>query len=46
MKAAKNIGKVEVFMGKTACKVPEVVPYLEKIKSMNRIGKKKRTVKC
>lgn len=46
MKAAKNIGKVEVFMGKTACKVPEVVHYLEKIKSMNRIGKKKRTVKC
>lgn len=45
-KAATKIGKVDVYVGKTACKVPEVVPYLEKIKSMGRIGKKKRTVKC
>lgn len=44
--AAEKIGKVEVFMGKTSCRVPEVVPYLEKMEGMGRIGKRKRTVKC
>lgn len=43
---ARRIGKVEVFMGKTSCKVPEAVSYLDKIKSMGRIGKKKKTMKC
>jgi 3-methyladenine DNA glycosylase AlkD len=43
---AKRIGKVEVFMGKTSCKVPEAVSYLEKIKTMGRLGKKKKTMKC
>jgi 3-methyladenine DNA glycosylase AlkD len=43
---AKKIGKVEVHMGKTACKVPEAVSYLEKIKTMGRLGIKKKTMKC
>lgn len=43
---AKRIGKVEVFMGKTSCKVPEAVSYLDKIKKMGRLGKKKKTIKC
>lgn len=42
----KKIGKVDVFMGETACKVPEIVPYIEKMEKMNRIGKKKKTTKC
>ena len=46
MKAAKKIGKVTVNMGETACKVPFVPDYLEKMKDKNRIGKKKKTCRC
>lgn len=41
-----RIGKVEVFMGKTACKVPGIRPYIETMESRGRIGKKKKTAKC
>lgn len=44
--AGKKIGKVEVMMGKTACKVPDIVPYLDNMKNRNRIGNRKKTVKC
>ena len=39
---AKEIGKVDVFMGKTACKVPYAFSYIEKIESMGNIGKKRK----
>lgn len=39
--ASTEIGKVEVFMGETSCKVPFAPDYIEKVKSMNRIGKKR-----
>jgi 3-methyladenine DNA glycosylase AlkD len=45
-KVAKAIGKVSVNMGGTACKVPEVIPYIEKIEAMGKAGKKKKTVFC
>jgi 3-methyladenine DNA glycosylase AlkD len=45
-KTGKTIGKVKVNMGDTACKVPEVVPHIEKMESAGRIGKKKKTVFC
>lgn len=45
-KTGKAIGKVQVEMGGTACKVPEVVPYIEKMEAMGRTGKKKKTVFC
>lgn len=41
-----RIGKVEVLMGNTACKVPVIRPYIEKMESMGRIGVKKKTAKC
>lgn len=44
--AGAKIGKVDVFIGKTSCKVPEIVPYIEKVEKMNRIGKKKKNAKC
>lgn len=43
---AKAVGKVEVDMGGTACKVPEALGYIEKIESMSRVGKKKKTAMC
>jgi 3-methyladenine DNA glycosylase AlkD len=45
-KAGDTIGKVEVLMGATACKVPEIRSYIEKMEEKNRIGKKKKTAKC
>ncbi|MCA9064829.1 MAG: DNA alkylation repair protein [Planctomycetaceae bacterium] len=43
---AKSLGKVEVDMGDTSCKVPVALDYIKKIESMNRIGKKRSTMKC
>lgn len=44
--AAKRIGKVHVDLGKTACKVPDAIQYIEKVESMGRVGKKRKTMKC
>lgn len=41
-----RIGKVEVFMGDTSCKVPSIRPYIEKVEARGSIGKKKKTLKC
>jgi len=45
-KTAKALGKVEVEMGDTACKVPLATEYLKKIEGLGRVGKKRRTAKC
>ena len=45
-KAAEAIGAVSVDMGDTACKVPLATAYIEKIESMGRVGKKRKTMKC
>lgn len=39
---ANDIGKVEVHMGETSCKVPLAKTYIEKIESMKLIGKKRK----
>jgi 3-methyladenine DNA glycosylase AlkD len=44
--AAKKLGKVAVDMGDTACKVPNSLEYIEKVESMGRVGKKRKTMKC
>ena len=44
--AGETIGKVEVSMGATACKVPDIKSYIAKMEDKNRIGKKKKTAKC
>jgi 3-methyladenine DNA glycosylase AlkD len=44
--AGKAIGKVKVDMGGTACKVPDAVPYIEKVESMGKVGNKRKTVFC
>lgn len=43
---ADKIGKVEVTMGGTACKVPLATDYLEKVISKGRVGKKRKTARC
>ena len=46
MKLAANIGKVEVNMGDTACKVPLAETYIQKVIDKNRVGKKRKTCRC
>ncbi|AZQ61336.1 DNA alkylation repair protein [Flammeovirga pectinis] len=43
---AREIGKVDVFMGDTSCKVPLAEEYILKVKNMDRIGKKKKKARC
>lgn len=43
---AKKIGKVEVNMGETSCKVPSAPEYIKKMESKGSLTKKKKTIKC
>jgi hypothetical protein len=43
---AGKIGKVKVDMGDTACKVPDAVPYIEKVEKRGTIGKKRKQARC
>jgi len=40
------IGKVNVSMGDTACKVPDALQYIEKMEKMYPAGKKRKTARC
>ena len=43
---AKNIGKVSVDVGGTACKVPFANDYIDKVIDKGRIGIKRKTARC
>lgn len=43
---AKKIGTIKVDMGGTACKVPDAISYIAKVKERGNIGKKRKTVRC
>lgn len=43
---AEKIGKVNVDVGGTACKVPLATDYLQKQITMGRIGRKRKTARC
>jgi len=45
-KIAEKIGKVNVFMGDTSCKVPLALDYIKKVEDKNRIGKKRKKARC
>lgn len=42
----EEIGKVDVDVGGTACKVPFSPEYIKKVKSKGRIGKKRKIARC
>lgn len=46
LKTAKRVGRVEVDLGDTECKVPDATAYIEKVRRMGRVGKKRKTVRC
>jgi 3-methyladenine DNA glycosylase AlkD len=43
---AKKLGKVEVDVGDTACKVPVALEYIEKVEKSGRAGKKRKAIRC
>ena len=43
---AKKIGKVNVDVGGTACKVPLANDYIDKVITKGRIGIKRKTARC
>ncbi len=46
LRTGKALGKVEVDMGGTACKVPDVAGYVAKARARGALGKKRKSVKC
>lgn len=46
IKTGEKIGKVDVDMGGTACKVPSSPIYIDKVKKRGSIGKKRKTARC
>ena len=44
--AARKIGKVEVDVGDTSCKVPLALEYIDKMIARGNAGQKRKTVKC
>ncbi len=43
---AEKIGKIEVNMNGTACKVPFAKDYIQKVIDKHRVGKKRKTARC
>jgi hypothetical protein len=43
---AVAIGRVEVDMGDTACKVPFAPDYIDKVVKLGRLGKKRKQARC
>ena len=46
LRTAKEIGKVEVDVGDTSCKIHVAEDYIKKVEGMGRIGKKRKTARC
>jgi 3-methyladenine DNA glycosylase AlkD len=45
-RTAKQIGKVSVDMGETACQVPLATAAIEKAESSGKLGRKRKTIRC
>jgi 3-methyladenine DNA glycosylase AlkD len=45
-KTAEIVGKVQVDMGGTACKVPGAMEYIQKVENMGRMGNKRKMARC
>lgn len=43
---AEKVGKVQVNVGNTACKVPFAPEYIQKMEGMGRIGVKRKEARC
>jgi len=43
---AANVGKMDVDMNGTACKVPDAMVYIKKVSDKGLLGRKKKVLKC
>jgi 3-methyladenine DNA glycosylase AlkD len=43
---AAALGKVRVDMGDTACQVPDIAAYIEKVRQRGSLGKKRKSARC
>jgi len=43
---AKTLGAVSVNMGETACKVPLATDSIAKVETLDRVGQKRKTIRC
>jgi 3-methyladenine DNA glycosylase AlkD len=46
IQVARTLGKVNVNMGSTACKVPLATDYIKKMHDRGTLGKKRKTARC
>lgn len=46
MATARRIGKVQVDLGGTSCKVPFAPDYIAKVEQAGRVGRKRKNIKC
>ena len=46
LETAKIIGEININMGKTACKVPNILEYIAKVEKAGKLGVKRKTIKC
>jgi len=46
IEVSEALGRIEVDMGGTSCKVPDAGEYIYKIQEAGKIGKKKKMVRC
>ncbi len=46
LQASEKIGKVEVTLASTACKVPLAKEYIQKVMDTGNVGKKRKTCRC
>jgi hypothetical protein len=44
--AARAIGRVEVDMGGTSCKVPDALESIAKVEQRGSLGKKRKSAAC
>lgn len=46
MKIGEQLGKVEVDMKGTACKIPLATTYIQKVMDKNKVGNKRKSARC
>lgn len=46
IEVATSIGKVQVYMGDTSCKVPFASDYIKKVMNKGNLGKKRKKARC
>ena len=46
VEVAKQVGKVRVDVGDTACKVPDAAACIAKVAKAGRVGRKRSTARC